>query len=61
MKITALIAQHIIEVHEGGNWTEVNIKDTLEDVSYKEAVLVTKASYNTSTVCKAFRPVPSCI
>ena len=47
MKIAALIAQHIIEVHEGGNWTEVNIKDTLADVSYKEASLVTKASYNT--------------
>ncbi len=46
MKITELIAQHIIEVHEGGNWTEVNIKDTLEDISYEEAIFVTKASSN---------------
>src|SRR5436190_19022571 len=47
MKINELIAQHIIEVHEGGNWTDVNIKDTLQDVSFKEAGTVTKASYNT--------------
>ena len=47
MKINELIAQHINEVHEGGNWTEVNIKDTLADVGYKEAITVTKASYNT--------------
>jgi uncharacterized damage-inducible protein DinB len=47
MKITELIAQHITEVHEGGNWTEVNIKDTLADVGYKEATTITRASYNT--------------
>lgn len=47
MKITQLIAQHVTEVHEGGNWTEVNIKDTLADVGYKEAATVTTASYNT--------------
>jgi uncharacterized damage-inducible protein DinB len=47
MKITELIAQHITEVFEGGNWTEVNIKDTLADVSYKEATTVTRASSNT--------------
>ncbi len=47
MKITELIAQHIIEVHEGGNWTDANIKDTLADISHKEACTVTKASYNT--------------
>jgi uncharacterized damage-inducible protein DinB len=47
MKITELIAQHITEVSEGGNWTDVNIKDTLADVGYKEATTVTRASYNT--------------
>src|SRR6266487_5235049 len=47
MKITELIAQHITEVFEGGNWTDVNIKDTLRDVTYREATTVTKASYNT--------------
>ncbi len=47
MKITELIAQHITEVFEGGNWTDVNIKDTLEGITYREATTVTKASYNT--------------
>jgi len=47
MKITDFIAQHIIEVFEGGNWTDVNFKDTLKDINYKEATTVTKASYNT--------------
>ena len=47
MKITELIAQHITEVHEGGNWTEVNIKDALADVDYKEAITETNASDNT--------------
>lgn len=47
MNLTDFIAQHIIAVHEGGNWTEVNLKDTLTDVGYKEATTVTKASYNT--------------
>jgi uncharacterized damage-inducible protein DinB len=47
MKTTELIAQHIVEVFEGGNWTDVNFKDTLRDINYKEATTVTKASYNT--------------
>lgn len=47
MKITELIAKHITEVQEGDNWTEVNIKDTLSDINYKEATTVTGASYNT--------------
>ena len=47
MKITELIAQHITEVYDGGNWTDVNIKDTLADVGYQEATTATAASYNT--------------
>lgn len=47
MKITETVAAHILEVHEGGNWTEVNIKDTLADVNFKEANTVTRASFNT--------------
>jgi len=46
MKITEHIAQYITDVHEGGNWTEVNIKDTLADVGYKEATTVTRVSNN---------------
>jgi uncharacterized damage-inducible protein DinB len=47
MKATEFIAQHITEVFEGGNWTDVNFKDVLKDINYKEATTVTKASYNT--------------
>ena len=47
MKITELIAQHLLDVHEGGNWTEVDIASTLEDVSLYEATMHTKASPNT--------------
>lgn len=47
MKLTDYIAQHIIDVHEGENWTEVTIKDVLTDVNYKEAITVTNASPNT--------------
>jgi uncharacterized damage-inducible protein DinB len=32
------IAKHFREVHFGGNWTAVNLNDTLADVSWKEAV-----------------------
>ena len=47
MNITALIAQHVIDVHEGNNWTEVNIVNTLKDVTVQEATTLTKASPNT--------------
>ncbi len=47
MKITALLAQHIIDVHEGGNWTEVDIAETVKDVTWQEATMHTKASPNT--------------
>jgi len=47
MKTSDFISQHILEVFEGGNWTDVNFKDTLKDINYKEATTVTKASFNT--------------
>jgi uncharacterized damage-inducible protein DinB len=46
MKITDLIAQHVLEVHEGNNWTEVDVLSTLKDVSLKEATTRSKASTN---------------
>ncbi len=49
MNITEQIARHIIDVHEGDNWTEVNLKDTLTDVSVLEANTPTIASANTIT------------
>ena len=47
MNITSLIAQHLIDAHEGNNWTEVSIADTLKDVTAEEAATLTKASPNT--------------
>lgn len=47
MKITSLIAQHLIDVHEGNNWTDVSIADTLKDVTAEEAAVITQASPNT--------------
>lgn len=47
MKITELIAQHLLEVHEGNNWTEVDVTQTLRDVTMKEATYKTIASPNT--------------
>src|SRR5688572_2707617 len=46
MKLTNLIAQHIIDVHIGDNWTDVNIKNTLQNISLKEAVTTTNSSAN---------------
>lgn len=38
MKYSPLIAKHIHDVYFGGNWTCVNVKDTLADVTLKEAL-----------------------
>ncbi len=47
MKLTSLIAQQLIEVHEGNNWTEVNLAGTLKDITSDEAAKLTIASPNT--------------
>lgn len=46
MSLLNNIAVHILDVHMGDNWTEVNIQKTLEDVSFEEAVRVTPISPN---------------
>lgn len=38
MELTKLLAKHLRDVHSGGNWTWVNMKDTLADVTWQEAV-----------------------
>src|SRR3954467_8109926 len=38
MNLTAQIARHLKDVHFGGNWTWVNLKDTLADVSWQQAI-----------------------
>jgi uncharacterized damage-inducible protein DinB len=46
MSLTKQIAQHFRDVHSGGNWTSVNMKDTLADVTWQQAT--TKVySFNT--------------
>ena len=47
MKIADQIAQHVIDVHEGNNWTEVSLAATLQDVTLAEATTHTAASPNT--------------
>ncbi|WP_162903407.1 DinB family protein [Taibaiella koreensis] len=47
MKITEAIAQHLLDVHYGENWTDVWIRSALEDVTLAEAEQRTSASPNT--------------
>lgn len=47
MNIPEAIARHVLEVHEGNNWTEVDLVHTLQDVTLAEAVTRTPASPNT--------------
>lgn len=37
MSFSNQIAKHFIGVHFGGNWTDVNLKDTLADISWEDA------------------------
>ena len=37
MNFTAQLAKHFREVHFGGNWTSVNLKQTLESVTWEQA------------------------
>jgi len=46
MNLTEQLAKHFKEVHFGGNWTSVNLKQTLEGVTWEQAT--TKVhSFNT--------------
>jgi uncharacterized damage-inducible protein DinB len=47
MNILTQISTHLLDVVEGENWTDVNITDTLKDITVQEATLKTKASPNT--------------
>ena len=39
MKLTSLLAKHLRDVHFGGNWTSVNLKDTLTGITWQQATL----------------------
>ena len=37
MNLPSQIAKHFREVHFGGNWTSVNLKDSLEGITWRQA------------------------
>lgn len=37
MNISNQIAKHVRDIYVGGNWTSVNLKDTLADVNWQQA------------------------
>lgn len=69
MNLTAQIAKHFREIHFGGNWTSVNIKDTLADITWQQATtevysfntiaaLVYHMNYFVNAVIKVLRGKP---
>jgi hypothetical protein len=65
MNLTAQIAKHFREIHFGGNWTSVNLKETLKDVTWQQATtkvysfntiaaLVYHTNYYVNAVLKVF-------
>ncbi|MBD0284619.1 MAG: DinB family protein [Flavisolibacter sp.] len=69
MNWTAQIAKHFREVHFGGNWTAVNLKDNLADVTWQQATtqvysfntiatLVYHMNYYVSAVMKVLQGEP---
>ncbi len=66
MTLPEQLSQHFRAVHTGGNWTSVNLKDLLADVTYLEAttpvsnlntiaVLVFHVNYYVSAVLKVLQ------
>ena len=47
MNLSAQIAKHFKEVHFGGNWTSVNLKETLANVNWEQA---TTKVYSLNTI-----------
>jgi len=49
MLLSAQIAKHFREVFFGGNWTSVNLKDTLKDIDWRQA---SAQVYSCNTIAK---------
>ena len=47
MNLTSQIARHFREVHFGGNWTSVNLKDSLAGITWQQA---TTKVYSLNTI-----------
>ena len=69
MSLTAQIAKHFRDLHFGGNWTSVNLKQTLADVTWQQAttkiyslntiaILVFHINYYVSAVLKVLQGGP---
>ena len=69
MNTTVQIAKHFRDVHFGGNWTSVNLKDQLSNISWKQATeqvhsfntiatLVFHMNYYVSAVTKVLQGGP---
>lgn len=69
MKLTKQIANHFREIHFGGNWTSVNLKESLADVNWQQAstqvysfntiaALVYHTNYYVSAVLKVLQGEP---
>ena len=69
MNLTEQIAKHFRDVHSGGNWTSVNLKDTLQDINWQQATtkiysfntiaaLVFHMNYYVSAVIKVLQGEP---
>jgi hypothetical protein len=46
MNLKEHIAQHLMDVHNGNNWTEVNLAETLKNINWQQAITVTPFSPN---------------
>lgn len=69
MSFTSQIAKHLRELHFGGNWTAVNLKETLDGINWQQATakvhnlntiaaLVFHTNYYVSAVLKVFQGEP---
>lgn len=47
MSLTNLIAEHILQVYAGNNWTDVSIAETIAGISFQQAQQHTAGSPNT--------------
>ena len=50
MDYTQQIAKHLRDVHFGGNWTAVNLRDKLADVTWQQATARVDAFYSIATL-----------
>jgi len=69
MNLSAQTAKHLREVHFGGNWTAVNLKESLADITWLQAItpvysfntiaaLVYHMNYFVSAVLKVLQGEP---